>query len=58
MSDIAGSTKFKVTNTKLFVPIVTLATRNNVKLNKQLNDGFERSLLESVHDWNEIKQFK
>ena len=32
---------------KLHVPIVTLSTKDNVNLTKQLNDGFKRS----VH-WN------
>ena len=37
MSDIAGDTKVKITNTKLHVPIVTLPTKDNLKLIKQLN---------------------
>ena len=36
MSTIADK-KFKITNTKLYVPIVTLSTKDNVKLSKQLN---------------------
>ena len=35
MSDNAGETTFKLTNTKLSVPIVTLSTEDNVKLTKQ-----------------------
>ena len=35
MSDNAGETTFKLTNTKLYVPIVTLSTEDNVKLTKQ-----------------------
>ena len=34
-------TTFKI-NTKLYVPIVTLSTKDNVKLKKQLNKGFKR----------------
>ena len=30
-------TSFKITNTKLFVPIVTLSAKDNVKLTKQLS---------------------
>ena len=34
-------TTFKITNTKLYVPIVTLSTKDNVHLRKkQLNEGF------------------
>ena len=35
MSDIAGYTT-------LYVPIVTLTTKDNVRLTKQLSDGFNR----------------
>ena len=34
---------FKITITKLYVPIVTLSTEDNVNLTKQLNEGFKRS---------------
>ena len=32
---------FMITNTKLFVPIVTLSTKDNTNLTKQLNEGFK-----------------
>ena len=32
--------KFKITNTKLYVPLVTLSTQENLKLLKQLEFGF------------------
>ena len=35
---------FKITSTKLYVPIVTLLTKDNVNLTKQLNEGFKRSI--------------
>ena len=41
---------FKTTSTKLYVPIVTLSTKDNVNLTKQLNEGFKRSVY-----WNEFK---
>ena len=34
---------FKITSTKLYVPIVTLSTKDNVNLTKQLNEGFKKS---------------
>ena len=43
-------TTFKITSTKLYVPIVTLSTKVNVNLTKQLNEGFKRSVY-----WNEYK---
>ena len=32
--------EFKITDTKLYVPVVTLSTQDNVKLLKQLEFGF------------------
>ena len=43
-------TTFKITSTKLYVPIVTLSTKDDVNLTKQLNEGFKRSVY-----WNEYK---
>ena len=39
---------FMITNTKLHVPVVTLSTKDNNNLTKQLNDGFKRSIY-----WNQ-----
>ena len=39
---------FMITNTKLYVPVVTLSTKDNNKLTKQLNDGFKRTIY-----WNQ-----
>ena len=41
---------FKITDTKLYLPIVTLSTKDNTNLTKQLNDGFKRIVY-----WNEYK---
>ena len=50
MSTIAN-TKFKITNTKLYVaPIVTLPSKDNAKLVKLLEDGFNRPVY-----WNEYQ---
>ena len=40
----ARETTFKITSTKLYVPIVTLSTKDNVCLTKQLNEGCKRSV--------------
>ena len=50
MSSVAGATTLEITNTKLYVPIVTLLTKDNVNLTKQLYEGFKRSVY-----WNEYK---
>ena len=43
-------TTFKITSTKLYVPMVTSSTKDNINLTKQLNEGFKRSVY-----WNEYK---
>ena len=44
------ATTFKITNTKLYVPIVTLSGKDNVKLVKLLEEGFKRPAY-----WNEYQ---
>ena len=39
---------FMITNTKLYVPVVTLSTKDNTNLTKQLNEGFKRTIY-----WNQ-----
>ena len=38
------SAKFKITDAKLHAPMVTLSTKDNVNLTKQLSNGFKRSV--------------
>ena len=51
-----GEEKFAITETKLYVAVVTLSTQNNAKLLQQLKSGFKRAI-----NWNEyessIKKF-
>ena len=42
LSSVGSSSKFKITDAKLHVPIVTLSSKDNVNLTKQLRDGFKR----------------
>ena len=35
---------FMITNTKLYIPVVTLSTNDNTNLTKQLNEGFKRTI--------------
>ena len=39
---------FMITDTKLYVPIVILSTKDNTNLTKQLNEGFKRNIY-----WNQ-----
>ena len=45
--------KFKITNTKFYVPAVTLSTQDNEKLLKQLESGFKRTI-----NWNKRQSKK
>ena len=41
---------FKIKDAKLYVQVFTLSTKDDVKLTKQLSEGFKRSLY-----WNKYK---
>ena len=47
---VANATTFKITDAKLYVPIVTLSSKDNVNLSKLLNEVFKRPIY-----WNEYK---
>ena len=47
---VANTATFKITDAKLYVPIVTLSAEDNVKLSKLLGEGFKRSIY-----WNKYK---
>ena len=46
----ANTATFKITDAKLYVPIVTLSVEDNSKLSKLLSEGFKRPIY-----WNEYK---
>ena len=50
ISSAAGETKFKITDTKLYVPVVTLSTQDNAKLLQQLKSGFKITI-----KWNKYQ---
>ena len=50
MSSVANDSTFEITDTKLYVPVVTLKTEGNAKLSKLLSKGFEGWIY-----WNEYK---
>ena len=47
-ADAGQVVSFMITDTKLYVPIVTLPTKDNTNLTKQLNEGFKRTIY-----WNQ-----
>ena len=44
LSSAGTAATFAITDTKLYVPVVTLKTEDNAKLSKLLNEGFKRSI--------------
>ena len=50
ISSATGETKFAITETKLYVPVVTLSTQDNAKLLQQLKSGFKRTI-----NWNKYE---
>ena len=50
LSNVAGNSTFKITDTKRYVPVVTLSTEDNAKLSKLLTEGFKRPVY-----WNKYK---
>ena len=47
ISSATGETKFAITETKLYVPVVTLSAQDNAKLLQPLKSGFKRTI-----NWN------
>ena len=50
ISSATGETKFKITETKLYIPVVTLSTQDNAKLLQQFKSGFKRKI-----NWNKYE---
>ena len=50
LSSVANNSTFKITDTKLYVPVVTFKTEDNAKLLKLLSKGFKRPIY-----WNQYK---
>ena len=46
----AQATTFSITDTKLYVPVVTLSTQENAKLLEKLKSGFKRTV-----NWNKYQ---
>ena len=50
ISSATGETKIKITETKLYVPVVTLSKQDNTKLFQQLKSGLKRTI-----NWNKYE---
>ena len=49
LSSDGDSAKFKILDANLHVPVVTLSTKDNVSLTKQLSDWFKRSVYQNSY---------
>ena len=45
ITNSTGEGKFGITETKLYVPVVTLSTKDNEKLLQQVKSGFKKKLI-------------
>ena len=50
ITNSTGEGKFAIRDTKLYVPVVTLSTRDNEKLLQQLKSGFKKTI-----SWNKYE---
>ena len=50
ITNSTGEGKFEITETKLYVPVVTLSTNDNEKLLQQLKSGFKKTI-----SWNKYE---
>ena len=50
ITNSTGEGKFAITETKLYVPVVTLSTKDNEKLPQQLKSGFKKTI-----SWNKYE---
>ena len=58
LSNVGNSAKFKITEAKLHLPIVTLSKKDNINLTKQLSDGFKRVIFSYfVHHFMVLKYY-
>ena len=49
LSSAGTAATFAITDSKVYVPVVTLKTEDNVKLSKLLNEGFKRLVYWNKH---------
>ena len=50
IANSTGKGRFKITDTNLYVPVVTLSTQDNAKLLQQLKSDFRRTI-----NWNKYQ---
>ena len=56
ISSATGATKFKITDTKPYVPVVTSSTQDIIKLLQQLKSGSKRTINWNKYQWKVTTQ--
>ena len=56
ITNSTGEGKFTITETRLYVPVVTLSTKDNEKLLQQLKSGFKKTINRNKYE-SSIKTF-
>ena len=56
ITNSTGEGKFAITETKLYIPVVTLSTKDNEKLLQQLKSGFKKTISRNKYE-SSIKKF-
>ena len=52
ITNSTGAGRFAITDTKLFVPVVTLSTQDNAKIFQELKSCFKRTI-----NWNKYQSY-
>ena len=52
ITNSTGAGRFEITDTKLYVSVVTLSTQDNAKLLQQIKSGFKRTI-----NWNKYQSY-
>ena len=58
LSSAGNTAEFATTDVKLYVPIVTLSTKDSANLTKQLNEGFKRSVYWNSYETKPAKEIE
>ena len=58
LCNLFGASTFTITDAKLYVPIITISTQDNVELSKLMHEGFKRPVYWNKYEVNSNKTIK
>ena len=58
LCNLFGASTFTITDAKLYVPITTISTQDNVELSKLMREGFKRPVYWNKYEVNQSKTIK